>query len=71
MRRRVRQVLQTFALPLGDRASVHEAGTDPTSCKLFNDQGSCYFALATLALEAVSFTMGEPIRLPHSVQEPS
>jgi hypothetical protein len=28
------KVLQTFALPLGDRASVHEVGANRASCKL-------------------------------------
>src|SRR6266404_5869704 len=52
------KVLQTFALPLGDRASRHEAGE--ASCKLFS---LYYFAPAAFGFEAVSFTMGEPIRL--------
>ncbi len=62
------KVLQTFALPLGDRASVHKGGADPLRANL---SAVSYFALATFACDAVSLTIGEPMRLPHSVHEPS
>ena len=64
--------MQTFVLPLGDRASVHEAGADRPRANLSIDsEVACYLALAAFVFEAVSFTIGEPIRLPHSVHEPS
>ena len=66
------KVLQTFALPLGDRASMHEGGGDRIRTNLqIGSKMARYFALATFAFDTVSLTMGEPIRLPHSVHEPS
>jgi hypothetical protein len=66
------KVLQTFALPLGDRASLHRTGIYRRRAKSsINSKVACYLALATFVLDTVSLTIGEPIRLPHSVHEPS
>src|SRR5271170_6839580 len=76
------KVLQTFALPLGDRATESEGNQTHEdvlsriltfafppamlACVL-----TAQSAPAARAAEAVWLTTGAPIRLPHSVQEPS
>jgi hypothetical protein len=63
------KVLQTFALPLGDRAFVLQKKTK--SQKFLKRRESFYRAPAAEAVSTVGFAIGAPIRLPHSVHEPS
>ena len=63
------KVLQTFALPLGDRAFVLQ---NKTKLQKFLKRPDCFYcAPAAEAVSTVGFAIGAPIRLPHSVHEPS
>jgi len=48
-----------------------KAGADGLRANLSIESKASYLALATFVFDAVSLTIGEPIRFPHSVHEPS